>query len=130
MISKISKISKERLRALGRAGQAVGREHERKVLEALQRPDRPWWILGARLATGAEDREGIDVVVQTDTGTLFLQVKSNKLAANRWRKRHKALVRSGRAGVVLVRRGDGAAVVWGRTLGVLLGLRDPSLKNS
>ena len=100
------------------------------MLEALQRADRPWWILGARLATGAEDREGIDVVVQTDTGTFFLQVKSNREAARKWRNRRKTLVRSGRAGVVLVRRGNGAAVVWGRTLGVLLGLRDPSLKNS
>lgn len=45
------------------------------------------WIQGARFAWAAEDAAGIDIVVHTDVGDLFLQVKSSKKAAKLFRRR-------------------------------------------
>lgn len=49
------------------------------------------WILGVRQATHAEDANGIDVVVSTDVGKLFLQVKSSKAGLQRWRAKNRRL---------------------------------------
>ena len=55
-----------------------GRTSEQRVLEACQLPGRPAWMKSARAATRAEDHDGIDVVVESDVGKLFVQVKSSR----------------------------------------------------
>lgn len=49
------------------------------------------WIHHVRLATSKEDARGIDVVVETDVGKLYLQVKSSHNGARKYRyKRPRA----------------------------------------
>lgn len=83
----------------GRASNEVGKRAEGRALTAIN--GLGWhWVKGARLATPAEDQAGIDIVVTTPTGELYVQVKSAVLAARRWRKKYPNL----KAGVVVVRR--------------------------
>jgi hypothetical protein len=46
------------------------------------------WILDVRLATKEEDAKGIDIVLTTAHGKLFVQVKSGKAQAREWRKKY------------------------------------------
>jgi hypothetical protein len=50
---------------------------EKRVLDACGSPRRPAWLLGARRASQEEDAGGIDIVVDSDVGPLWLQVKSS-----------------------------------------------------
>ena len=50
----------------------------------------PAWIRSTRKATKEEDARGIDFVIETDKGTVYLQVKSSKTAAEEFIKRHSA----------------------------------------
>lgn len=45
-------------------------------------------IVSARLATKDEDGRGIDIVIETAFGTMFVQVKSGKDQARIWRKKY------------------------------------------
>jgi len=54
--------------------QARGLESEERVLEACRLEPRPAWLRRARRATRTEDHSGIDVVVESDVGRLFVQV--------------------------------------------------------
>ena len=69
----------ERKNASGTAGHERGQRNERRLLTLLTAPPFPLpdWITGARLATPEEDSHGIDVVVTTDAGTFYFQVKSS-----------------------------------------------------
>lgn len=80
-MSKAHRVRQE----LGRLAFERGRAHEVLVLEIVNelRADHQW-IRSARLATPEEDRRGIDVVVTTDVGDLYLQVKSSPLGAARF----------------------------------------------
>ncbi len=66
---------------LGREGLAVGRAGEERVLKAFLSLDLknavPSWWRGIRAATRDEDARGIDHVVHTDCGDLFLQIKTS-----------------------------------------------------
>ena len=44
-------------------------------------------IISVRLATDKEDARGIDVVVETDLGKLYLQVKSSHYGAHKYRRK-------------------------------------------
>lgn len=78
------------------------------MLAACLSERRPPWLLSARHASRAEDRAGIDIVLETDVGRLYLQVKSSTrgmlgfLEKKRWRPR---------IAVVVVRRDDRDDVV-------------------
>jgi hypothetical protein len=50
---------------------------EKRVFDVCGAPGRPAWVLGARRASPEEDASGIDVVVESDVGPLWLQVKSS-----------------------------------------------------
>ncbi len=82
-------------RVLGKLGHERGRANERLVLEACLLPQRPAWMKSARAGTRAEDHEGIDVVVESDVGKLFVQVKSSRTGkaafAERRRRAHVAV---------------------------------------
>jgi hypothetical protein len=57
---------------------------EKRVLDVCTAPGRPRWVLGARRASPEEDARGIDVVVDSDVGPLWLQVKSSYFAKERF----------------------------------------------
>lgn len=61
---------------LGADARKRGCRSEHRVLEALSLPSRPAWIRTVRAATKAEDRAGIDVVIESDLGKLYVQVKT------------------------------------------------------
>ncbi len=63
---------------LGKDAKKRGRTNETRVIEALALPTRPPWMRSVRRGTKAEDHAGIDVVVESDVGKLFVQVKSSR----------------------------------------------------
>lgn len=83
-------IALEVRQALGRAGNERGAYCEQLVIEALRRRrGRPKWIHGVRLAGPKLDRRGVDVVVSSDVGLLFLQVKASKRSVERQRSNYE-----------------------------------------
>jgi hypothetical protein len=66
-----------------------GRRSEERALAACQSDARPSWIKTARLAASREDHAGIDVVLETDVGRLFLQVKSSEWGRQKFEKRRR-----------------------------------------
>jgi hypothetical protein len=78
---------------LGRVAHKRGRENEARVLDACQLPSRPVWMHSARAATREEDADGIDVVIESDIGKLYVQVKSSRGGKAAFlQKRRRALV--------------------------------------
>ena len=71
----------------GPAGRDLGKWNEARLVAVVRSLALPW-VLGVRAADAAEDRQGIDVVVETDRGVVHLQSKSSRGEANRWRRRH------------------------------------------
>jgi hypothetical protein len=101
---------------------ALGRACEELVLHSLRAYDRPSWIRKVRRARKGEDRHGVDVVVQSDVGRLFLQVKRSTRYLGKWLTRYAG---DGRPiGIVVARESDEPAVVYGRALGALILLRE------
>jgi hypothetical protein len=74
-------------------GNATGKRNERRTLDAILalRASNPA-LVGARMATKEEDTQGVDIVVETAFGTMFVQVKSNKADARLWRKKYAATI--------------------------------------
>ena len=104
---------------LGKLGSERGRANEHHALEACLLPTRPAWMTSARAATRAEDHDGIDVVVESDVGKLFVQVKSSRTGkaafAERRRRAHVA--------VVVVKSGDTLEEILRRAVGALAPVR-------
>jgi hypothetical protein len=111
-------------RVLGKIGNERGRANENHVLEACLLPGRPAWITSARAATRTEDHDGIDVVVESDVGKLFVQVKSSRRgkAAFVERRRRSHVV------VVVVKNGDTLDEILRRVVGALAPVRKQYLK--
>lgn len=68
-----------------------GRAREEQVLTALTRSDGasfPPWFQGAERASDGDDARGIDVIVYSDVGKLFLQVKGSPKAVQEFLKKH------------------------------------------
>lgn len=86
-------------RKLGHLGNERGRKAEVRLCKFVEQiavlPDaalgRPW-VYSARLATREEDRRGIDVVVSTDVGPLYLQSKSSSKDAQRFRAKRRPIL--------------------------------------
>lgn len=81
-----------------------GQRNENRVwicLDSIGTPAGPSWAKSARKATEAEDKGGVDFVVHTDVGTVYLQVKSSHSGANEFLKNHRA-ARELPVGVVIV----------------------------
>lgn len=72
------------------SGTRKGRENERRVIEALKvlRSD-PWfwWLWDVRPCTPREDARGIDAVLTSEIGNIWVQVKTKGREAQRFRKR-------------------------------------------
>jgi hypothetical protein len=92
---------------LGEVAAARGRSAEERVVEALALPSRPAWIHDARRATKAEDHAGIDAVVESDVGKLFVQVKSSRTGKAKFQERKRSV----RVAVVVVGGGGDAEAV-------------------
>lgn len=74
-------------------GAASGKRRELRTLEMILslRASNPA-IVSARLATKDEDGRGIDIVIETAFGTMFVQVKSGKDQARIWRKKYATTI--------------------------------------
>lgn len=66
-----------------------GMDAEQKTLSALNSTARPHWIYSARKSDPHQDRKGIDILVSTDVGDLFLQIKSSTFFKNKFIKNKK-----------------------------------------
>jgi len=76
--------------ASGKWGIARGRAaEERCLLRARDVVAALPWATGCRKAHGEEDWLGIDIVVESDVGQLWIQVKSSKRGARRGRARYE-----------------------------------------
>ena len=109
---------------LGKLGSERGRANEHHALEACLLPTRPAWMTSARAATRAEDHDGIDVVVESDVGKLFVQVKSSRTGKAAFVERR----RRAHVAVVVVKSGDGLEEVLRRVVGALAPVRKMYLK--
>ncbi len=71
------------------AGLRKGRENERKVIEAFEtaRVQTPRWFRGIDWAPQELDGDGVDFIVASDIGQLYLQIKSSDALADRFRTR-------------------------------------------
>jgi hypothetical protein len=81
-------------RLVGRLAAERGRAGERHVLAACALATRPAWMRRVRAATREEDRHGIDVVIESDVGKLFVQVKTSLAGKAKFeaRRRHARIV--------------------------------------
>lgn len=95
---------------------------EMRVLSAFRHFALPWWIRKVRRARRHEDRKGVDVVIETVGGRMFLQVKSSRRGAEDWLRAH-ALDRRPIA-VIVVSSHCELATIYGRALGALILIRE------
>ena len=79
------------LSTLGKVNFEKGLSREKKFLRALRPPYRPpSWIYEVRPATRKEDTRGIDVVVLTDVGNIYIQVKSSERAKRKFLEKRRS----------------------------------------
>jgi len=81
---------KEKMRVrsiLGTLNKERGAHNEVLVLDSIHRLN-PTWVRSARLATREEDRKGIDIVIDSIYGDLYLQVKSSRMGKERFLDTH------------------------------------------
>ena len=109
---------------LGADAKKRGRRSESHVLDALALPSRPEWIRSVRKATKDEDHHGIDVVVESDVGKLFVQVKSSRGGKAHFEERR----RSARIVVVVAKVTDSPEGLLRKVVGELVKVRAEYLK--
>jgi len=102
-------------RLVGKLAAERGRARERHVLAACALRARPAWMRNARAATRVEDHRGIDVVIDSDVGKLFVQVKSSLMGKAKFERRR----RHARVVVVVVDAGDSLEAVLGLVVGAV-----------
>lgn len=109
---------------LGTINGERGVTNEYKVLEGIQElTSKPKWYRRSRHATKHEDSRGIDLVIETDIGSIFLQVKSSKRGAEVFtQKQRKSMI-----GIIVVRGSDSLDRLGERALGVVGRLRSQIL---
>lgn len=97
-----------------RARREFGRMREARLVDVLRDflsngRHRPPWMQSAELGTDHQDFEGIDVVVKTDVGDLFIQVKSSERFKYLFVAKGRKQWKTGRAvpivGIVIVNDG-------------------------
>ena len=78
-------------KVFGDNARLLGREREEAVIEALTPSDdfaSPEWLRSVVHGTHEEDARGIDVVIHTDIGKIFLQVKGSGRRMERFLAAH------------------------------------------
>lgn len=72
---------------IGKIGNQRGLRNEQRFFKAIANfPEKPRWWLDVREKTPEEDQKGIDAVVTTDVGKLFLQIKSSLRGKKKFEK--------------------------------------------
>ncbi len=79
----------EAQRSSGLHGNARGKHHEARLLMVIEIHFRARWYVKARRATKREDQSGIDIVVESSIGPLYVQVKSSPGAAREFSYRRR-----------------------------------------
>lgn len=66
----------------------LGEESEKRLYDLLQShaDELPPWVTFVRRATPEEDAKGADIVIGSDVGDIYLQVKISKLGKNRFKR--------------------------------------------
>lgn len=75
----------------GKSGRLRGKRNEKRLVRLLKQyiqGGKLSWLLSVERSTRDLDDIGIDVVVHTEKKPLFLQVKSSKKEAQRFRKKY------------------------------------------
>lgn len=109
---------------LGNVANERGKKNEDRALEACLSERRPAWMQSARASTHEEDASGIDVVVESDVGKLFVQVKSSRRGkAEFGSHRRRALI-----GIIVVSAADDAARLLAKVTGALGPIRKSLLE--
>lgn len=79
----------------GRKGNLKGSIAETRavgLLSSLVEISKPGWLLDVKRAPLWLDRRGVDVIVLTDVGELYLQIKSSQAGAKKFRKKKRSLM--------------------------------------
>lgn len=106
-----SEITPERVKGL---------KNEARVLNALQVEwDKPEWFLYCRAATSEEDKRGIDAVIKTPVGDVYLQVKSSYAGIKKFYEQERIRGRGRRIVVVIVRETDTPEHIRAAVLGLV-----------
>ncbi len=76
----------------GRKGHHKGLSNELNLISVVKELKESWdfdWIKDVRKSTREEDVNGIDVVIESDVGPLYLQCKSNPKEGQKFRKKQR-----------------------------------------
>ncbi len=103
----------------------IGRTKEKMALIALSRGPLPPWIKGFRRTAYKEDMEGKDLVILTDVGPVFIQIKSSVDACRTFLEKERGY----QIGVVLVRPTDALDFIRANLVAVAARLRQQILKD-
>lgn len=106
----------------GAIRQERGLQNESAAVRALNDPsfDRPDWFQGVRRATSEEDARQIDIVVSSDVGPLYLQVKSSRIFAIRFEETRRSTL----IGVIIVSQDEDPRDINQRAMTKLQELRE------
>lgn len=91
-------------------GRAKGQITEDRFFEAMSEDDsgqKPKWLLSVARASRQEDAEGIDAIIKTDIGKIFVQIKSSETGARKFMngknyQKNKDIV------IIVILKGDSA----------------------
>lgn len=98
----------------GDRGRLKGEYNERRVRHVFDDAPMPPWLRELVPATPAQDAEGIDYVAHTDVGEIYVQIKSSRVGARCFRRKHGARARY--IAIVLVRGHDSRETIRCRLL--------------
>lgn len=97
----------------GRRSAIKGARAEVAVVEVLNTHEkRPDWLGDARGCTFEEDGRGIDVVVETDMGDIFIQVKSSYENAQKFRRKWPQRT----VGIAVIRPNDSRDTIFNKAI--------------
>ena len=108
----------------GRIATERGRANEKRALDACVLPARPAWMQSVRMASREEDRDGIDLVIDSDVGKLYVQVKSSRGGKMAFLQRR----RRARVAVVVVSATDSPEAIQRRIVGEVGKIRAEFIK--
>lgn len=97
----------------------IGRTKEKMALIALSRGPLPAWIKGFRRTGHREDIEGKDLVILTDVGQIFIQIKSSVDACRTFLEKERKF----QVGVLMIKSTDTLDFVRSNLLAVASRLR-------
>lgn len=109
----------------GRRGAIKGARNEVAVVQVLSGHEKlPSWMGDVRACTEEEDERGIDVVVETDIGEIYLQVKSSYSNAQKflrkWPQRN--------VGMVVIRPQDDRDTIFNKAMDAVAKQRSDVMK--